>query len=316
MHRASLHASDAERNRRAALNIGAARYLAEATPTIGNLIEYTQQSHSTTTRRAGNSVSTVRGMALVRANQEACAAVSTEQASLENGGSHGRVSRVKPDDVVRIMYENFSSLGVFGEGPTKHRKIRQINKLIKDYGVDIMAGYETRTDWRFVTMEANKFENLFGNGLPTKGVCASNTNDGKIKRDQWGGTCIMAVGRLSSFVTEVGVDASGLGRWAWVYVGGCGKHTRIITAYKPCNSGRRETRGGTVWNQHARYFEARGEIRNPRAMFTSDLLSLLQTWKSAGDEILLIGDFNENVNTGALTASLAQDGLRMFDVFY
>ena len=177
MYRASLHASDADRIRREALNIGAARYLAEATPTIGNLIEYTQQSHSTTTRRAGNSVSTVRGMALARANQEACAAVSTEQASLENGGSHGRVSRVKPDDVVRIMYENFSSLGVFGEGPTKHRKIRQINKLIKDYGVDIMAGCETRTDWRFVTMEANKFENLFGNGLPTKGVCASNAND-------------------------------------------------------------------------------------------------------------------------------------------
>ena len=39
-------------------------------------------------------------------------------------------------------------------------------------------------------------------------------------------------------------------------------------------------------------------------------------WKSEGDEILLMGDFNKNVYTGALTTSLAHDDLCMHDVFY
>jgi hypothetical protein len=63
-----------------------------------------------------------------------------------------------------------------------------------------------------VINEEDRFGNLFGNGQPTSSVCTSNTNDVKIKRDQWGGTCIMALGQFSSFVTEVEGNALGLGR--------------------------------------------------------------------------------------------------------
>ncbi len=70
-------------------------------------------------------------------------------------------------------------------------------------------------------------------------------------------------------------------------------------------------RGETVWDQHTRYYEARGEIRNPRTMFKLDLFSLLRRWKAAGDEILLLGNFNENVYTGPLAASLSSDDLRL-----
>jgi hypothetical protein len=75
----------------------------------------------------------------------------------------------------------------------------------------------------------------------------------------------MAAGRLSSFVTEDGFDASGLGRWTQLCVGGGGKTTRMIVAYQPCAPGRHTTRGKMVWDQHHQYFEAPGEIRNPRA---------------------------------------------------
>jgi hypothetical protein len=40
-------------------------------------------------------------------------------------------------------------------------------------------------------------------------------------------------------------------------------------------------------------------------MFKSDLLSLLRRWKAAGDEILLMGNFNKNVYTGNLAIALA-----------
>ncbi len=138
---------------------------------------------------------------------------------------YGRVSCNKPDDVVRIMYENFSCLSIFTLGPPCHKKVRQLNKLMLDYSMDLLAGCKTRMDWRFVSSKEDRFCNLFGNGQPTRIVCASNTNDGKIKWDKWGGTCIMAAGHFSSFVTEVGYDASGLGRWTWLYIGGGGKTT-------------------------------------------------------------------------------------------
>jgi hypothetical protein len=180
---------------------------------------------------------------------------------MESRGAYGNIPRIKPDDSIRLMYENFSSLSVFSTGAMRHKKIRQINKLMTDFGVDILAGCETRTDWRFVETEEDRYCNLFGNGYPAKGVCGHNINDDKMKRDQWGGTCISAFGRLASFVTSTGVDSTGLGRWSWICVGGGGKTTLVITAYQPVRPNK-NTSGGTVWDQHVRYFEALGEVRN------------------------------------------------------
>ncbi len=114
-------------------------------------------------------------------------------------------------------------------------------------------------------------------------------------------------------MTDTGVDSTGLGRWSWLYVGGGEKTTRILIAYQP-GQPNIITCGETVWDQHVRYFEARGEVRNPRMMFQLDLLSLLCVWKAAGDEILLLGDFNEDVYTGRLSLALSDGDLRMTEV--
>ena len=207
----------------------------------------------------------------------------------------------------------FHGLSLFVEGPKKHIKIRQLNKIITDYSVDVIAGCETRTDWRYINKEESCFANLFGNGHPTRGSNADNTNDPKMKRDQWGGTCITAIGRFASYVTDIGNDATGLGRWSWIYVGGGGKSTRILTAYQPSKPGNL-TMGQTLCDQHIRYFESRGEVRHPRQMFQADLLLLMRSWKTAGDEIILMGDFNENIYEGNLAQSLLQEDIRMSEL--
>jgi hypothetical protein len=85
-----------------------------------------------------------------------------------------------------------------------------------------LIGCETRMDWPLVANEESQFSNLWENGQSTSGSCAFNTNDGNIKWDQWGRTCVMAIGCFSSFVTEVGTKVSGLGQWAWIRVSGLG----------------------------------------------------------------------------------------------
>jgi hypothetical protein len=51
-------------------------------------------------------------------------------------------------------------------------------------------------------------------------------------------------------------------------------------------------------------------------MFKSDLLSLFCRWKASGDEIILMGNFNENIYTGVLAASLAKDELHLSKMCY
>jgi len=312
LRRASHQPLSRSRKRVQDLNKGATVFLASANPTIGTLIEYVQEEHNLATRSDPRE-KTPNGVAMARVDLDAREAVRREYAGMLANGLYGKISCDKPDDTVRIMFENFSSLGLFATGPLRHKKIRQINKLAGEYSVDILAGCETRTDWRFVTDEESKFTNLFGNGNLTRGVCASNVNDGRVKRDQWGGTCITAVGRFSSSVKLTGIDITGLGRWSWLLVGGGGKTTRVVSIYQPCQPSK-TSRGDTVWDQHRRYFEARGEVRNPRTMFLSDLISLLRRWKAAGDEILLLGDFNENVYTGNIAKALTGDELRMTEM--
>jgi hypothetical protein len=76
---------------------------------------------------------------------------------MEERGVYGRVNCDKPDNVVWVMYKNFSSLTLFAMGNMHHKKICQINKLMSDYSIDILAGCKTGTDFRFVTEEENKF---------------------------------------------------------------------------------------------------------------------------------------------------------------
>ncbi len=74
-----------------------------------------------------------------------------------------------------------------------------------------------------------------------------------------GGTWIAAMGWFASLVTETGIDSSGLRRWTWLYVGGGGKKTCIVTAYQLCNPWKR-TMGETVWDQQVCYFESCGKV--------------------------------------------------------
>jgi hypothetical protein len=203
---------------------GAAAFVVASTQTVGDLVDYLQQipgSHGSTSCQKNSAAPNPISFACI--NTAACAAVHQEYLATEANGAYGWISCEKSDNVIRLVYKNLSSLCVFAKGVLRHKKIRHLNKLVADYGVDVIAGCETRTDWGFVTNKEDKFCNLFGNGQPTRGCCSSNTNNGKIKQDQWGGTCITAIGRFSSFVTAVGSNASGLGRWSWIYTSGGGQ---------------------------------------------------------------------------------------------
>ena len=102
----------------------------------------------------------------------------------------------------------------------------------------------------------------------------------------------------------------GLGRWCWQLVGKGGKSTRIVVAYQPCKSNK-NLRGFTTCEQHERYFQPREDFCSPRTIFYEQLVSQLILWKSAGEEIILCGNFNKNVYDSRIGWRLAQPDLLM-----
>ncbi len=145
---------------------------------------------------------------------------------LEDGGV-GYLPEKKGHGWVRIMFENWNSLGVY----TQSWKFDRLNYLVTRHNIDIVAGCECQTDWSKVDTD-NQFHSLLAPGRAKKGIASHNTTE-KIHRDQPGGTAITGVGRICDVIKEVGSDKTGLGRWSWVSLSGGTSTTRIVSAYLP-----------------------------------------------------------------------------------
>jgi hypothetical protein len=90
----------------------------------------------------------------------------------------------------------------------------------------------------------------------------------KIKRYQWGGTSLVARGKLVHNIGKMGVDEAGLGRWCWMqFVGKSNKTTRIVSAY----AHHQPTVPESVGSKNRRYYNSIGRDDNPVDAFCTDL---------------------------------------------
>ncbi len=201
--------------------------------------------------------------------------------------------------------ENFNSLGIF----TKGTKINSLNKLCRQFNTDILAGCKTQADWQQAG-EEQQFRNVIGVGMDTRSIVAHNVNE-RMQQNQHGGCAMMAMGRFSAEVVELGINLTGLGHWCWLKVGSGEKKTRIIMAYQSSGSKSTNSAGTTVREQHEQYFKARGNLRSARTIFFEQLISQLIVWKHTDHNIILIGDFNKNVYLGRIAQHLSQPDLML-----
>jgi len=64
-----------------------------------------------------------------------------------------------------------------------------------------------------------------------------------------------------------------------------------------------------VREQHEQYFEARGDLRSAKTIFFEQLIAQLVVWKTTDADIMLLGDFNENLYSGRIAKRLEQSDL-------
>ena len=285
---------------------GVSKFKKRITPSHEDLSRSIQQHGPTVTDNPHYyepNVGSISNDRLTMAKDQECREMRGMIELLEDGGV-GYIPEKKGHGWVRIMFENWNSLGVC----TQSWKFDRLNYLVKRLNIDIVAGCECQTDWSKVDND-NQFHSLLAPGRAKKGIASHNTTE-RIQRDQPGGTAIAGVGRICDVIKEVGSDKTGLGRWSWISLSGGTTTTRIISAYLPRRPNR-HAKGRTVWEQHSRYFEGKGEMRYPSTIFIEDLLRIIRSWISSGDHVILAMDANQDVYSGKLAQELATDPINM-----
>ena len=150
---------------------------------------------------------------------------------------------------------------------------------------------ETNVHWGKVTPRHNIWNRVRPWFEHSRVAASYNIRDKFPKRAQQGGVAQITKGKLSHQIIETGRDPRGLGRWTWQRFRG--KHdttTRIISAYRPCLG----TGATTVYQQHVRALTADTIHVCPRKQFWDDLSLEIDTWKAAGDQLIIMGDWNQS----------------------
>ena len=124
---------------------------------------------------------------------------------LQDGGK-GYMPNKKGNGWMRIMFENWNSLGIL----TQSWKMDRLNYLIDRLQIDVIAGCESQCNWSMVSQD-KQFLNVVAPGRLRRGISAHNRHE-NICQEQMGGTAIACIGRLGDMVAEYGDDTTGLGR--------------------------------------------------------------------------------------------------------
>jgi hypothetical protein len=106
-----------------------------------------------------------------------------------------------------------------------------------------------------------------------------------------GGVMMITQEKSSAHMIDKGGDEEEMGRWAWVTIKGkANKRTTIITTYRARNHQQTAIRQlGVIRKKHC--------TKQPEEAWEEDLVKLIRGKKAEGS-VIVMGDFNDNLNMG------------------
>ncbi|KAI2492122.1 hypothetical protein MHU86_22426 [Fragilaria crotonensis] len=199
----------------------------------------------------------------------------------------GDVLQEKPSHVTRIYSQNVNGLTFDRRGG----QFEEVCRVHKEVQADIFVGQEHNLDTTQYHVRSSLYDAakqhcerarlIFG----TTPIPFHSTY-------KPGGTFILSSGNFSGRMAKQVQDP--WGRWVLQeFAGRQGRLLVVVSAYQPVD--KRGDQGVlTVASQQASLLRlSKDSVTNPRSAFRRDLLKAMRPYKSAGAEILLIGDFNE-----------------------
>ena len=173
-----------------------------------------------------------------------------------------------------------------------------------DKKVDVICISETNVNWSRVRTKDTFWERSKGWFEHRVLGVSYNVHDNEhSKRKQQGGTITMLKDKIAHRQRDNGFDKTGLGRWSWVRISGKQQcTTRFVTVYCPVRGG---AGASTVYAQHLRELQD-----DPTKRFWLDLGRDILSWTANGEQLIIAGDWNENVKDHNITDWMALFGLK------
>ena len=204
----------------------------------------------------------------------------------------------KREKSVRVSFVNINGIGPWA----KSEKSEDIRKHMITASVDVMGISEVGVNWSKVHNAHTLWERT-KKWFHTRRIGVSyNTTQTITGRLQQGGTATIVANEVAHRVKTTGFDDSGLGRWSWVLVSGKqGCITRLVTVYCPTKS----FGPSTVYTQQLTHLKV-----DPISSFWDDLAKEIHKWQLQGEQLIISGDWNEDVVGPNLTRWMGCFSLR------
>jgi len=124
---------------------------------------------------------------------------------------------------------------------------------------------------------------------------------------QPGREAILSITTLAHHATMAGDDNTGLGQWSWgCFQGKENRHIQVVLVYCPCPS-----IGHLSANQQqTRWFSSQGQDCCPHDRILTDLSKQISTWQAAGDQVIVVGDVNKDMQVDPIASMFNNVGLK------
>ena len=143
---------------------------------------------------------------------------------------------------------------------------------------------------------------------PSSHIQLSSTNVSHASESlQFGGTFSLAQGNLATRFTTKGTDK--FGRYSWMLFSGKKSQLKVYTIYRPVLQTDNSAGDGTVWAQHREILLKHSIKTNPRQHILETLSDDISKDRDHNRQILVMGDFNENILDDSLNNFFSANSL-------
>ena len=222
-----------------------------------------------------------------------------------NNISWGDDIKFKNKSHFRILTININGLPQL----KSHPKYGTIREQVAKCQVDVIGMSETNLKW-------NKFSTYDRLSQRTSRWWENshchytyNSHDLSTSKYQPGGNALISRNHLSNRVQpSKHHDPTGLGRWvSTLYKGQTHSSLRIIQLYRPCKPNPNSCNG--VYQQHSRYLLLQNNHTCPRQQLLSDLHDFISRCQINHEQIIVMGDFNQDVSHHSITSLFSSLGM-------
>ena len=228
--------------------------------------------------------------------------------NLANNQHWGDALEPKTDRTFRVYGQNVNGLTLDRRGG----QFDALCRVIKEVQADVMCGQEHQLDTAQYPVKSILYQTCKQHWQRSRMNFGTTAVPFKAMYKP-GGTFITTVGNATGRIQSQTADE--LGRWvSQTFQGAAGRRITFISAYQVVSDVVQPGTTTAASQQKSMLIQRNDPIQAPRKAFRRDLTAFLQKCKHAGDEIMLMGDFNEVMGDDPEGMTAIAQKLELFDV--